>query len=93
MMMMSIEKVQLLFDRWTTSGVHHVALFASFVVEFQTMHQGVKASRGRHEFRLLSAAPLLAMNESEEEEISEDDTSLDAGHHANFLKLHLTFSK
>ena len=62
------------------------------MIVFQTMDQVVKASRGRHEFRLFAVTLLPAMNENEEEEISEDDTSLDADHHI-FLKQPLMFAK
>ena len=47
------------------------------------MDQVVKASRGRHEFRLFAVTPLPAMNENEEE-ISEEATSIDADHHIFF---------
>ena len=58
------EKVQLLLDGRTENGVHCVALIVSFMVAHQIICSRIKATRRRHDCRLLAVSPFPAMSEN-----------------------------
>jgi hypothetical protein len=74
---------QILFDGYTISGQHYVALFASFILPYEVVVGNTKSILARHELCLLAVSPLSSLDENnEDKELAE----FNAKAHVNFFR-------
>lgn len=77
---------QLLFDGYSFSGNHYVAIYCSFIRKYKVTVNGIEHTLEKHELRLLAVGPLPPIDEDSGEE---ESIEFNAEAHLNYFRLTL----